>query len=60
MVEHPGAKADRRDFKPLLPRAYRNAFQTKTLCHSFAKSGLFASGEAIAPSVVAERKEGTK
>jgi hypothetical protein len=40
MIEHPGGKLDRYDFIYLLAVAYRAAFQSVTVSHSFAKAGI--------------------
>jgi len=58
LPEHPGAKPDRYDFNRMLDSAYRDAFQSTTVCNSFAKTNLFpfsrdaVADEAIAPSLV--------
>jgi hypothetical protein len=51
------------DFNRLLASANRGAFQSTTVCNSFAKPGLIPfnrdaiSDEAIAPSLVTESKD---
>jgi len=43
LTEHPGAKPNHYDFNGLLASAYHGAFQSMTVCNSFAKSSLFPS-----------------
>jgi hypothetical protein len=63
LTEHPGAKPGRYDFNGLLASAYHGAFQSTTVCNSFAKTGLFPfkrdsiADEAIGPSLVTESKD---
>jgi hypothetical protein len=63
LTEHPGAKPDCCDFNRLLASAYRGAFQSTTVCNSFAETGLLPfnrdaiSVEAITPSLVTESKD---
>jgi len=63
LTEHPGAKPDCCDFNSLLVSAYRGAFQSTTVCNSFAETGLLPfnrdaiSVEAITPSLVTESKD---
>jgi hypothetical protein len=58
LTEHPGAKPDCCDFNRLLTSTYCGAFQSTTICHTFANIGLFpfnrdaTSDEAVAPSLV--------
>jgi hypothetical protein len=63
LTEHPGAKSDCYDFNRLLASAYRGAFQSTTVCNSFAETGLLPfnrdtiSDETITPSLVTESKD---
>jgi hypothetical protein len=63
MIEHPGGKLDRYDFIYLLAVAYRAAFQSVTVSHSFSKAGICSLNrdaipdEAIAPSYVLQNAE---
>jgi hypothetical protein len=62
LTEHPGAKPDCYDFNRLLASSYRGAFQSTTVCNSFAETGLVPfnrdaiSDEAITPSLVTETR----
>jgi hypothetical protein len=63
LTEHPGVKPGLYDFNEVLASAYRGAFQSITVCNSFAKTGLLPfnrysiADEAIAPSLVTESKD---
>ena len=63
LTEHPGAKPDCCDCNRLLASAYRGAFESTTVCNSFAETDMFPfnrdaiSDEAITPSFVTERKD---
>ena len=63
LTEHPGAKPDCCDFNRLLANSYRDAFQSTTVCNSFADTGLLPfnrdaiSDEAITPSLATESKD---
>ena len=46
LTEHPEAKPDHYGFNRLLASAYRGAFQSATVCNSFAKTGLFPFNRA--------------
>jgi len=62
LTEHPGAKPDCYYFNRLLASAYPGAFQSTTVCNSFAEIDLLPfnrsaiSDEAITPSLVTESK----
>jgi hypothetical protein len=63
LTEYPGAKPDCYDFNRLLASAYRGAFQSTTVCNSFAETGLLPynrdaiSDDTITPSLVTESKD---
>ena len=63
LIERLGVNPDCCDFNRLLANAYCGAFQSTTVCHSFAKIGQFSfnrdalSDEAVGPSLVTESKD---
>jgi hypothetical protein len=63
VIESPEPKLDFHELSRLFTSAYCVAFQPATLCHSFAKTGLFPLNKnavldfAVASSLVTEKKD---